>query len=305
MKAYVHFEKKQTENIPQKKDQYAFETEKGEILNRLRLAEEEGDRKAAVDILDSLTDWEAHWHAGDADILWYAILEKKNIIPFLAHVDTDDISLMVKAMQETHEDYSLVIGDYFEAFSFENAKALFCSTCFLERAASSQNAQENAQLRRRLIHAYFENLSKFVRAVYKPEILTESGISALPRIYRFGFYAGLALDAKRMGDDAAYLANLRLGLKEYLPLKDCIDFLLKDVEEEQKKRDAKAEEFSTLAKQVKRNIEQLIAQGDLKQAGAYTVQLAKLIPDDEDVQRYRKLTGTEPTMAELASHLPQ
>ncbi len=63
--------------------------------------------------------------------------------------------------------------------------------------------------------------------------------------------------------------------------------------------------FPTLAKQVKQNIEQLIAQGDLKQAGAYTLQLAKLIPEDEDVRRYRKLTGTEPTMAELASRLPQ
>jgi hypothetical protein len=98
---------------------------------------------------------------------------------------------------------------------------------------------------------------------------------------------------------------LRKALKESPAMKDAIHFLLTRFEEEQKMRDLKAQEFAALANQVKRNIEQLIEQGDLEQAGAYTLQLAKLIPEDDDIRRYRKLTHTEPTMNELAANLPQ
>jgi uncharacterized circularly permuted ATP-grasp superfamily protein len=96
-----------------------------------------------------------------------------------------------------------------------------------------------------------------------------------------------------------------MGLKEYPAMKDCVGFLLKDFEDKQKKDDAQAQEFAALAVKVKQNIEQLIAQGNLKQAGVYTLQLAKLIPEDDDLRRYRKLTHTEPTMNELVTRLPQ
>jgi hypothetical protein len=49
----------------------------------------------------------------------------------------------------------------------------------------------------------------------------------------------------------------------------------------------------------------MIRDGDLAQAGKLTLQLAKLLPKDRDVLRFRKLTHTEPTMREIASCLPQ
>ena len=275
------------------------------LLCRLRLAESEGDRKQAVAVLDSLRRSEGLWDSGYADILWYVMKERVNFLPFLSHADVDGFPAMTAAMQTAHEDYSAVIGNYSETFSFENAKALFCSACLLERAVLSRDAQEKKDLYPKLIRSYFESLSKFVRAVYKPEILTAAGLSALPRPYRFGYYAGLALDAENRGDAAAYLADLNAGLKEYPAMKDCVGFLLKDFEDRQKKSDAQAREFAALAAQAKRNIEQLIAQGDLKQAGVYTLQLAKLIPEDDDLRRYRRLTHTEPTMGELVTRLPQ
>ena len=288
---------------------YAFADAEGDdewfLLCRLRLAELEGDGKKAADVLDSLCGTKEQWDSNYADIFWYAVKEKKNLVPFLLHIDVDVFPAIAATMQTMQEDYSTVVGNYFETFSFENAKALFCSVCLLERAVLSRNAKANAEFYKKLIVAYFDNLSKFVRAEYKPEILTESGISALPGGYRFGYYVGLALDAKRQGNGPAYLANLRMGLKEYPAMKDCVGFLLKDFEDKQKKDDAQAQEFAALAVKVKQNIEQLIAQGNLKQAGVYTLQLAKLIPEDDDLRRYRKLTHTEPTMNELVTRLPQ
>lgn len=259
------------------------------LFCRLRLAELDGDRERATALLDELCRREEPWNACYADILWYAVKERKNLVPLLPHVDADDLPAMAAAMQSAHEEYSREVGDYFAQFSFDSAKALLCASCLLERAVLSRTAKEDAERYRNMVFACFENLSKFVRAIYRPEMLAESGLSALPRAHRFGYYAGLALEAKRTGDGAGYLADLRKGLAECPAMKDCAEFLLSDFEKEQKKRDADSEEFTALAKQVKRNIEQLIARGDLKQAGAYTQQLAKLIPEDEDLRRYRAL----------------
>lgn len=263
------------------------------IFWRLRLAQLNGEKERAGKLLDELCRREGSWSPCCADILWSAMTEKKNLVPFLSHIDAGDFPAMAEKMQAAHEEYSRVVGDYFGQFSFDSAKALLCASCLLERAMLSRSGKEDAELYRSVIFTYFENLAKFIHAVYKPELLAASGFSALPNQHRFGYYAGLALDAKRKGDPAAYLADLRKGLKEYPAMKDCVKFLLKDFEEEQKKRDANAKEFSLLAKQVKRNIEQLIAQGNLKQAGTYTLQLAKLIPEDDDLRRYRRLTGLE------------
>ncbi len=239
---YVSFPSKQREML------LAFVNSEGSNtwiqLCKLRVAERDTDRKKVTELLEQFCQGEEQWNAYFSDILWIAMKEKKNLIPFLSHVITDEISAMAMDMQATHEDYSSVIGDYFESFSFENAKAVSFAACLLERAVLSKNARENTKLYRKLIDAYLENLSKFVRAVYRPDILTEAGLPALLHVYQFGYYAGLALDAKRLGDNAAYLADLRLGLKEYPVMKSCVEFLLKEFEEEQKKRDAKAEEFS-------------------------------------------------------------
>ena len=88
-------------------------------------------------------------------------------------------------------------------------------------------------------------------------------------------------------------------------MKEPVEFILRKFEAEAKSSEAKAREFRELGAQVKKNIELLIAKGDLKQAGIYTAQLARLMPDDVDVRRYQKITHTEPDMRELAARLPQ
>jgi hypothetical protein len=88
-------------------------------------------------------------------------------------------------------------------------------------------------------------------------------------------------------------------------MKEPVRFLLERFEKEQDEQDKRAGEFNILAGQVKRKIETLLRTGNLEQAGQVTAQLAKLMPEDQDVLRFQKLTHTEPTMKELASRLPQ
>ncbi len=271
----------------------------------LELAEHENDIGKADSILDTMRKKDNLWSCYESEALYYILKRKTNLIPYLSHIDLDDIPLFVRRIDAQHDDFPEIIKDYVAAYSFENAKALFCMNSLLERAVLRKNAENNEGQYGRLLLAYFQNSARYVYCIYKPEILTAAGISALPRAYRFGYYAGEALKAKQQGDGVHYLESLHAGLKAYPAMKEPISFLLKRLEAKQEKQDARAREFEELTWKVKKNIEYLISQGDLKQAGAYTLQLAKLIPEDDDLRRFRKLTHTEPTMEEIASKLPQ
>lgn len=272
---------------------------------RLQFAEYENDLKKADLILDTMRKKDSLWNGYESEAFYYILKRKVNLIPYLSHIDLDDISLFAMRMDTQHDNFSEIIKDYAAAYSFENPKALFCMSLLLERAVLRKNAEKNEGQYGRLILAYFQNLAHYVYCIYKPDILSPAGISALPRVYRFGYYAGEALRAKQQGDGVHYLESLRAGLKVYPVMEEPITFLLKRLEEKQEKQAARAKEFEELARQAKKNIECFIAQGDLKQAGAYTLQLAKLIPEDDDLRRFRRLTHTEPTMEEIASRLPQ
>lgn len=275
------------------------------LLSKLWLAEEDHNREKASDALEGMRKLENHWDVVCAEALWYILKEKINLVSFLPCLNLNYINPMAISLQKQHPDYAEVLLSYFDAFSFENTKVLCLAGELFEAALLDRQEQEKVEQYRRLFSIYAECQKNFADAVFRPQVLKETGFSVLRDGCRFGCYAGLALDAKREGDGAGYLKNLRLGLKEYPAMRDCVDFLLKDFEAEKEENDKRSAEFSALAKQVKRNIEQLIAQGDLKQAGDYTLQLAKLIPDDDDVRRYRRLTHTEPSVSELAARLPQ
>lgn len=275
------------------------------LLCRLRLAEREGDAVRADALLESLRTMEQPWDATFSDALYYVLKEKKSLLPFLPRIDVDDATAVAMSMQQSHEDYADVLDAYIAHFSYEDAKAQCCLACLLSLAMVQVNAADDPERYERLIRAYAETLSAYVRAVCRPEALAEPALPVLPRLYRFGWYVGGAFQTRSRGDGAGYLAGLRAALEEYPAMKAPMEFLLHRFKTEQKKQDARAAEFDKLAEQVKSAIEALIAQGNLKQAGIYTLQLAKLMPEDEDVRRYRKLTNTNPTMEELSAHLPQ
>ncbi|HEX3018408.1 MAG TPA: glycosyltransferase family 2 protein [Caproicibacter sp.] len=275
------------------------------VLNSLRASELDADRKTAVSVLEwfARNPKERNFHY--SDILYYAMREKLNIMQYLLQTDTDDLPSIAVNMQKQHTDFADVVTNYFDSYSFENTKGLYWSVCLLERAILSKDAGEDTEAYLKLFESYAENSAQYVRSVYRPEMYTASNIAALPRACRFGYYIGEALNARRKADDAGYLANLRAALKEYPIMDKPISLILERFEREQNLQEAKAKEFASLAKQVKQKIESLILEGNLEQAGQVTMQLAKLMPDDKDVLRFRKLTHTEPTMAELASRFPQ
>jgi glycosyltransferase involved in cell wall biosynthesis len=275
-------------------------------LCRLRRAESEENREKARKELGWFSRWDGVWNPVLSDVLFSAMKEKVNLMPMILHIDSEDLKYHVAGMQKTHSDFPEVTRGYCETYSYENLRGLYWSVCLREKVLlSGGRAFETEEDEIEFFEAYARQTAQYVKILYHPELLVPDRVSMLPRAHRFGYYMGLAFSARDLGDGGTYLSNLRLALKAYSVMERQITLLLKQFEREEKLRRQKADEFRVLAKQVKERIQELIEQGDLKNAGQITSQLAALMPGDPDVVKFRTLTHTEPDMNELAAHLPQ
>lgn len=261
-------------------------------LCRLRKAEAEGDRGAAAAELDWFFRWDGDWDPAYSDALFYGMKEAVDLLPLILKIDPDDLKACAVNMLARHSDFTETVRRYFAAFSFDDVKGLFWSLCLRETMLLNEPEPLPEEEEGRLFEEYAAQSARYVSLLYRPELLSPSGLSALPRAYRFGWYMGEALSARDRADGEAYLSNLRLALKSCPAMKHQISLLLERFEREEELRRQKAAEFAALAKQVKERIRELLAQGKRKEAGQVTLQLAALLPNDPDVVRFRSLTHT-------------
>lgn len=277
-------------------------------LCRLRRAEAK-ENQSHGDIVKELNwffQWDGTWEPLFSDVLFFAMKEKVNIMPLIMKIDPEDLKYYAAGLQAVHSKLPDVIRNYSESYSFENIRGLYWSVCLREKvilAVSDSAGNEENEIG--FFEEYAREVAKYMRALYRPELLSSDRISILPRAHRFGWYMGLALSARDCSDGGTYLANLRLALEAYPVMKHPISLLLEQFERDEMQKRKKAEEFRQLANQVKKNIQLLIAEGKLEAAGQITAQLAALMPNDADVIRFQTLTQTQPSMDELVSRLPQ
>lgn len=283
-------------------DDYVF-------LSKVRMAHEKGDEAEAEKDLNWLAKNKKEWDSSFSDVLYFAMLYKINVMSFLVKIDNDDLKYFAADMQTYHEDFVEIVTEYFKDYSFENAKGLYFTILLKERVILLKSVPDteinDEEDYIKLFENYADETARYVHMLFRREMFLPANISALPRAYRFGYYMGEALKDRKRIDETGYLKNLRFALKAYPVMKEPISILLKKVKKDIKEKDDKAAEFASLAKKVKMQIEGLIQTGNLKEAGSITAQLARLMPNDTDVMRYCKITGIKPSMAELATNLPQ
>ena len=271
----------------------------------LRDAKARGDSVRIRELLAWFEQTKDKLRLYQGDVLYDAMTEGRNVMPLLLKMDADDLPMFAGQAAQSHSDFADVVEKYAGLYSFQNAMGLRWIVCAMERALLLAAEDDEPQRCLKLFEGYIRQYIKLIRATYLPEALATPSLAALPRPVRFACLVNSAFAARNRGDGAAYLAGLRAALKEYPAMEKPVQFLLDRFETERKEQEKKAEEFAQLAKQVKTNIEALISRGEMIKAGQITAQLAALMPNDEDVRRYQKLTHTEPTMREIASRLPQ
>lgn len=256
-------------------------------LNKLRAADEEGKKNKAVSFINwfvsSFTDWSAYY----SDVLYVAMKQDLDIALFFDLFDPDDLRLYITQMISDHSDFADITAPYFLEHSYQNSlKGLYWSICLCERVVLSSEATGTEQYVA-CFRNYALNVAAYAHRIYQPELFAEENISVLPRAYRFGHYMQIAFNAKEAGHGTEYIQNMKIALNHYPVMKTPIQIVSEYFEEQQTKNEQQNNEFADLANKVKSQIEQLLLQGMYGEAEAVLAQLAELLPNDEDVKRYR------------------
>lgn len=298
--AYLRQQPEQRENVLHafacsgSSDNYA-------VMNRMRASGT--DREENQKLVGMLTPDAMGWDANYSDVVYLAMKSGADISPLFSVIDRDAVSALAQGAEWGHPDSAEVFFDYFSRRAFAGMKGLFWRICFEERVLLRYRNFSSRELTA-YFRKYVRDLDEYGRKTFRNELFTEEGVSLLPRSVRFGWHMQRAFDLET-GDGASYMHELRAALKCDPAMKEPIELLMKSFEDESEQNRKRSEEFDGLAAKVKSQIENLIECGRIEEAGRITASLASLMPEDEDVRRYRKLTHTEPSMQELASKIPQ
>lgn len=255
-------------------------------LNKLRFAYQNED----YDGVDRLVNWFSYqftaWNAYYSDVLYIALKYKLDMMPFLDLIDVDDLHFYITQMNSDFPDFLNVIKDSIITNPLNNTiKGLYWSICLCEPAVLASAADDKYD--GTLFRSYALAIDAYAHNVYQTELFTDQNILILPRVYRFGHYMQIAFSAKDDGDDVEYIRNLKVALHHYPVMKTPIQKLLEDVETRTSMYELQNNEFADLTKTVKVQIEQFLSHEKYEQAAIVIDQLAELLPNDEDVKRYR------------------
>ena len=271
------------------------------VMNRIRAAGT--DRGVIQKLLGLLTPDRMEWNIHYADVPYLAMKSGADITGLLDTVDRDLLPSLVREAEREHPDSLEVFFEYLGSHHLEGLKGLFWRICLEERVLLGYRNFSSGELLS-WFRSYVNDLNECGRKTYRGELFTEQGASLLPGRIRFGWHMQRAFEQEG-GNGAEYVGELRKALESFPAMKEPINLLLNNFEEKSEQGRKRSEEFADLTGKVKNQIESLIQCGRLEEAGRITRSLAKLIPEDDDLRRYRKLTHTEPSLRELAAGLPQ
>lgn len=261
------------------------------LLCRLRCAENKNDRETARQYLNQLIKRADEWNSSLSDALYYAIREQADLQPAVEKLPGDELAACISIMARDHADLVNLIPAYFQSHSLSGVRGLFWTVSLKEAAVLLFGREKQAKKKDLLfIENFARQLSQYVHTIYREEIL-EQNLSNLPNVHRFGYYMGEAFAAEGRCDSVEYLAGLRKALDSYPIMKEPIRKLMEQLKQEEKQEEKKKDEFSTLARQAKRQIEQMLAEGQKVQAMGVIEQLDKLLPGDKEIERYRRLAS--------------
>lgn len=133
-----------------------------------------------------------------------------------------------------------------------------------------------------LLRKLMEDFSWYVNNLYRVNLLCPEKLAVLPSPHRFGYWAGLALDAEKAGNDRDYIRYLREAARSCPEMADAVKLLLKEFEENNEEFQRRKER-EQLAQKIKGMIEGMILGGQAENAKSVLEKYELIAPDDADI----------------------
>ena len=133
------------------------------------------------------------------------------------------------------------------------------------------------------IFVYFVNTTyTYMLELYNEDFLCEDNMDCLPAAQAFTFYAHQALNIKD-SDMVGYIKYLKLALKYFNNMNDCVALLISDIEQQMNEVTQEQSEFDLLGEQIKQMIRGLITAGNKQSANEILGNYIQINPSDVEI----------------------
>ena len=151
-----------------------------------------------------------------------------------------------------------------------------------------------------ILHKMMDELCWYTSHLYHPDILVpdETKLLALPSGHRFGYWAGLALEAEKNGDHLQYIRYLRSAAESCPEMAQAVKMLIQEAQENDPEYQRKKEQ-EQLAQNIKGIIEKMILSGQLETAQSILSQYELINPDDPDIPVLKSAIMQPPVLSEI------
>lgn len=247
---------------------------------------------------------ENHKEARYGELIYFAVKYEIPFSPFLEYAEIDDAQDFITFTYGMHGDSDKLIRDWYAAApEAATLRDLRWEVSLLERTllrkATPQKTtsfgaslifadeQEDDLVSPELFGRYCRDMALLTKNLYRPEILCESEISILPGAYRFGYYVGMAAEARERGDIAGYMKLMVKAGEVYPAMLPYVRRLHEAVTNELEAAKAREQEREMLLEQIKDQIRGLAAAGNLEAAEEALAAYSRVNPDDEEILSIR------------------
>ena len=149
-----------------------------------------------------------------------------------------------------------------------------------------------------ILKQLIQDFSWYVNHLYNVNLLCPEKVAVLPSAHRFGYWAGLALDAEKAGNEKGYIHYLGEAARSCPEMADAVKLLLKDFQENDEEFQRQKEQ-KELAEKIKGIIEGMILNGRTEDAKAVLAQYELIAPDDPDILPLKTSLLQQPSPAEM------
>jgi len=217
-----------------------------------------------------------------AEALFFVFKYDAGFTDVVNRLDVDSIADSIALMKEKRKDFGQAVAQYaskqleFETISNKAAQWLYSLCAHAIDIGISETAEVN------VYKLFIQATEHYMNGMFRPEVLTEEGITKLAPHYRFAFYAQKAEHALEKGNETEFLGHIKTALSQS---PDFVKVGRARVERYKKRNEQRADtaQLGQLVQNLKAAILQLIQIGSYEQAGATLAQYAQIMPNDPDI----------------------
>ena len=248
-------------------------------------------------LLDDSTDSPVPFAQSEA----FYYFMKNNALPVesIENLTTERITQLIHEMTRKHTEFPQTVAGYAAVLDAtdNNLSSLTLKTAYwlynlCVKALTIENNGLEDETTEILYLMTIKSIVAYMKLLYKPELLTDDGVTQLNGVYRFIYYADKAENCSRADDAVGFLNHMKTALQQNCALSEPAHAHIERFRQRERQKEnaatVKQTQLDLLTHNLKAAIITLINTGEIAQAETVLAKYEQMLPGDDSIEDLRK-----------------